>query len=352
MLLATPMRTCTLALVLVWATAVARAEADRVGLQPLREARERAAVAQARLAAEQVALEQALTTINQAVAARKAMGQEVADATLEELLRRHREISQRLTDLSREVRAASNNALQATQALVDAIDREVGRLRRLARGSQPRARAARKEIKRLLAERARFALGPVGGGCVLPEVQISPADGPEEARAKANLLRDAEDRCRRRIEQVEKRLAKVQDERKLLREAADFREEGQIFDEESRRRTQTRMTAETGKTPAATDGRDPAMTNPPGSGNVGGYSGWPPGPVPNDSVPSTPESGSTVREFRQPQVDITLGARRDATLEEEMEDLGRLRRNLRSAAERIRKAYESLVERARSLDKR
>jgi hypothetical protein len=343
------MRTSTwiLASMLISATAVARAGADSAALQPLREARERAAVAQSRLAGEQVALEQALATVNLAVAARKAMGQEVADATLEELLRQHREISQRLTDLSREVRAASANALQATQALVDGIDREVGRLRRVARGSKPQARAARAVIKTLIAERERFALGPVGGGCVLPEVQLSPADGPDEARAKANLVKDAEDRCRRRIERVEKRLAKVQDERKLLREAADFREEGQIFDEETHRRTQARVSVETGKvTPAEDRGYGTNSPPTPGAGPTTGLSG-------GGSFDSTPhEPAPTVREFRQPQVDATLGGGRYGSLEEEVDDLGRQRKDLRSAAERIRKAYESLVQRAHSLDKR
>src|SRR5207247_2000121 len=83
--------------------------------------------------------------------------------------------------------AAAVTLLQATQALVDALDVHILRLGAHTRGKSARARETRAAVRQLLAERSRFALGPVGGGCVLPEVQLSPPDGREEARAKADL---------------------------------------------------------------------------------------------------------------------------------------------------------------------
>jgi hypothetical protein len=323
---------------------LAQDRADPEGLRALRQLRKAAVAARARVAGEKAALEQARVALNQAIAARKALGSVVADAALEELLRKQREVAERLTRLSRELRATQASVLQATQALVDGIDRRLRALGPRARGRSKDAARARAEVRALLAERGRHALGPVGGSCVLPDVRLSPADGPAEARAKAGLLRDAEERCRRRIGRVEKRIAQLQEERKLLQEAADFQEEGEIFDEESRRRIQTRVQSGI----AASEGGGQART-----AGVPFSGGGAPAPGAPGGVPTTGDTmtgGETsVNVLRQPQVDATLGVR-SGSLEDEMADLTRQRLDLSRAAERIRKAYEEISKRARSLE--
>jgi hypothetical protein len=301
---------------------------------------------------EQASLEPALATVGQAIAARKALEPVTADASLEALLQRHREISERLTDISRELRAGASRVLRATQALIDGIDAQVTRLSRRTRGRSKAARAARASLRALLAERARFAVGPVGGGCALPAVEISAADGPDEAKAKLNLLRDAEERCRRRIDKVETRLRRLRDERRLMQEAADFRDESEIFDEESRRRTQVRLEL------PRTQGADPSPAAPP-PGSGGATAGAPSAGVSGAGAPSgdfqdrasessnVPSAVPTV--VHRSQVDSTLGAARRETPDGEIGELTTRRRELEQAARRIREALDSLTKRARAL---
>jgi chromosome segregation ATPase len=302
---------------------------------------------------EQASLEPALATVGQAIAARKALEPVTADASLEALLQRHREISERLTDISRELRAAASRVLRATQALIDGIDAHVTRLSRRTRGRSKAARAARASLRALLAERAQFAVGPVGGGCALPAVELSAADGPDEAKAKLNLLRDAEERCRRRIEKVETRLRRLRDERRLMQEAADFRDESEIFDEESRRRTQVRL--EVPRTQAS----DPTPATPPPVGGGRATAGAPSAGVAGAGSPSgdfqdrasessnAPSAVPTV--VHRSQVDSTLGAARRETPDAEIGELTARRRELEQAARRIREALDSLTKRARAL---
>src|SRR2546423_1697687 len=92
---------------LLWpatALADAGAQADQA-LAPLRLERERTLAERDRLAREQAGLEQMLAQVNQAIASLKALDPVVADAPLETALRKHRELSDRLTALSREQRA-------------------------------------------------------------------------------------------------------------------------------------------------------------------------------------------------------------------------------------------------------
>ena len=296
---------------------------------------------------EQAALEPALGAIGQAISTQKALGVVTADAALETLLQRHREISERLTELGRLQRAAASAVLGATQSLVDALDREVGRLAKVAKGRSPRAKAARSAMGVLLAERNKFAVGPVGGGCALPEVELSPSDGPDEATAKLNLLRDAEERCRRRIRKVETRLSRLHDERRLMQEASDFREEGELFDEESRRRTQVRT-----QFPAAADGRTATGGDRGATAGAGPAvpmgAGTPPlaGGAENDTFATPPPAPTVVR---QAQVDTILGISRGDGPDGEISVLAKQKRELESAVARIRKAHEALSKRARAL---
>lgn len=313
-------------------------------LDVLRSARAQALSAHAQLQREQAALEPALQTVGAAISARKALDPVSADSALETLLQRHRELSERLTELSREQRASATAVLQATQALIDGVDREVTRLRRVAKGRSGAAKAARVTLRTLLAERSRFAVGPVGGGCALPEVELSAADGPEEARAKLDLLRDAEERCRRRIRKVDTRLSELRDERKLLREAADFRDEGELFDEESRRRTQVRV--QQPGTPERSDNRGTTSAAAPAAGAAS--DGLTPGTGGFGTPAETPPSPVFVR---QPQVDSNLGGGHRDTPEGEISSLTQQRDELERAALRIRQAHEALQRRAGTLGK-
>jgi hypothetical protein len=361
-----------LATLLLAGTAVAQTPVSLEDLQPLREVRERSVAERDRLGSEQAALEHALQAVNEAINQRKSQGAVVADAALEGLLRQHRDISDRLTDLSRELRTASTHVLHATQALVDTLDQKLRALRPLTRGRSAAAREARAQLRALLAERARFAVGPVGGGCVLPEVRLAPSDGPEEGRAKINLLQDAEARCRRRIARVEKRLSGLREERKLLQEAADFREEGEIFDEESRRRLQIRVQsagAPTGEFAAARTSTQPPPQTPaggmaagapaPGTGGTtpGGGTGATPG-VGGATATDSHDSNSAANKTATPTEsslslpDTALTGRRYGSADEEIADLTRQRLDLRRAAERIRKAHDELSKRLRPLTER
>lgn len=337
-----------LCVTLAWASsAAAREGASDPQLAQLRAQRAAAVARRDALTREQAALEPALNAIGQAISTQKALGPVTADAALETLLQRHREISERLTELGREQRAASLSVLGATQALVDALDRVLGKLSKVAKKRSASGKAARASVRALLAERGKLAVGPVGGGCALPEVELSPSDGPDEARAKLNLLRDAEERCRRRIRKMETRLSRLQDERRLMQEAADFRDEGELFDEESRRRTQVRTqfpAAATSASPPPSRGGGTRDDNSPMAG-----AGAPPtgGAAENDSAFSTPPPSPTV--IRQAQVDTVLGVARADGPDGEIALLAKRKRELEGAAARIRKAHEALAKRARAL---
>lgn len=208
------------------------------------------------------------------------------DLTLQEMLRRSRELSETLTLITREMEALNQVRKDRLQSLGRVYDRLVER----AAASVRQAGGARKaELLRTLAEfrdqrdRIRRELMPPAEARPPIETrELLASDDPEELRERADAVRDEQDRLRLRLKRVERRIAQVQADRRLEREMQDFQKDQALFGEEGRilgvTRSQTSTTTvpsgfQTGK--SGTDDRNEGEPGPAGDLNADGMA--PPG---------------------------------------------------------------------------
>ena len=69
----------------------------------------------------------------------------------------------------------------------------------------------------------------------MPPLSGTASDDPAELLEQADAVRDAEDKVRQRMEQLQTRIHELKDERDLDRRMNDFLGEESIFDEQDRR---------------------------------------------------------------------------------------------------------------------
>lgn len=203
-------------------------------------ARKEAAAARARVndvRSQQMALRSELNQVAAQIEALKARkrGALLKGGELDASLRRSQEISDRLTEVARELASAEADLQSDNLALSDVLSRELESLR--ARWDQTRDRTARGELlarmRALRAERAQvYAMLPSG---VTPILDVRGSDDPEDLLQQADALRDAEDKLRQQIKALEGRIVEVRREREMERRMRDFLGEEALFEEQDRR---------------------------------------------------------------------------------------------------------------------
>jgi hypothetical protein len=196
------------------------------------------------------------------------------DFRLQELLAAAKVKADELDRLSAEQRGRSAPLAQARRALVAACDRALAaQLPEATRLELSRQRTAQVTLLTLPA-------APLGK----TQVEADPLDGPRELSEKADLLRDSEDKLRREVGRLGRRIDDVE-RRRHLRERVGAVDEDWFGESQSNRRVARvagvgaaagRNNESADKANAADPGRGVAAPNTPAPGNFGVGGGAPP----------------------------------------------------------------------------
>ncbi len=165
-------------------------------------------------------------------------GDLLPDFRLQKLLRRSQELSASLTLLNRELEALKQSRNDRLEQLVLAYDKLVEQTARQVRSVEGQRRidllgvlaSARKER-----EAVRRLLMP---GAQAPRAMdadwLLASEDPEELSERADAVRDEQDRLRRDLARLDRRIAELKSDRRLDQEMHDFITDQEIFNEGSR----------------------------------------------------------------------------------------------------------------------
>lgn len=197
----------------------------------------------------------------------QAKGKLLPGSELDSALKRSQELSASLTETASALSAQQNALEAANLALLAELSNELNRLR--TDFDRQTDRNVRKNLiakmRSLRSERdqVRAALP----AAKLPALDtVRPSDDPEDLLEQADLLKDNEDKVRRQLQSLEKRIAEAKQERDLDNRVRQFLGDEALFDENDRR---LRVTRTENAAPA------PVGNDVPANG-VGGTRGPPP----------------------------------------------------------------------------
>lgn len=171
---------------------------------------------------------------------------------LDAALKRSQELSTTLTGLSQQLTAREGELEAANLALLDGLSAELTALR-ASYERAPTTDARRQviaQLKKLKLEREQVR-------AQLPATKVpaldalKPSDDPDELLEQADLLRDNEEKLRKELLALEKRLDEARREREFDRQHRNFQTENFMFDDEDRRFQATRTTTEQTTAPTA-----------------------------------------------------------------------------------------------------
>ena len=188
-------------------------------------------------------------------------------------------------------------ALRSSQALAERLTRLRGQMRRVQDElvkayDQAIARASDAGQRRELRRRRARLLRPrsARGGKIVTSDEASPYDSPDDLEEKADLLQDSEEKVRRRLRQVERRLVRLERVARLQRHsrAAD---DSPFVESAPRRTSRTRGVA---RATTAADGArttaGPAGDDRPANQSAGGGAA---GAAPPPAAPASPDPGAS-----------------------------------------------------------
>jgi hypothetical protein len=155
---------------------------------------------------------------------------------LDAALKRSQEISGALSELAQQVSGRETELEAANLALLDGLSGELTRLR--ADFDRQTDRGVRQglidQMRKLRAERE--SLRATLPAAKLPTLDtVRPSDDPEELLEQADLLRDNEEKLRRELRTLEKRIQERREEADLDRRVQRFMGEESMFDDGDRR---------------------------------------------------------------------------------------------------------------------
>ena len=161
--------------------------------------------------------------------------------SLESKLRKSQELSKTLTLLNRELQALKKAKRQRLQQLDTAYTHLVDYIAKSAKTAPSDQRGqlikllakARKERAAIRAQLSSDT-GPVEPEKDLDEKELLASDDPEELSERADAIRDEQDKLRKELALLDKRLRQLADEARLDREMKDFVGDQDIFNENSR----------------------------------------------------------------------------------------------------------------------
>lgn len=174
-----------------------------------------------------------LDALSQTIETLKAKRQHLAGGELEAHLRRSQALSDQLATLSRRLADASREAQAADLALLSSLNTALADQQR---AWSPADKASRAQtltaIRSLRAEResvrARLPRS------ALPSLTAAPTDDPTALLEQADALRDSEDKVRRKLADLDARIAEARSERELDRRMNELANDESLFDEQDR----------------------------------------------------------------------------------------------------------------------
>lgn len=186
-------------------------------------------------------------------------GKLLPGSELDAALKRSQEISATLTSNASALSAQQSALESANLALLSELSNELNRLRADFDRQTDRATRSKliEKMRTLRGEReqVRNALP----AAKLPALEASkPSDDPEDLLEQADLLKDNEDKVRKQLQLLEKRIAEAKQERDLDSRVRQFLGDESLFDESDRRLRVSRTVNE----PALDRQADPAPASP------------------------------------------------------------------------------------------
>jgi DNA repair exonuclease SbcCD ATPase subunit len=163
----------------------------------------------------------------------RAEGRILKPGGLDAALRRSQELSSQLSALVQERSGAESRLQGQAQALLDAIGRETETVLEAWQGAgATEKRKLLNQLRGLRAERMRVRreLPPPPPPADIP---AAPTDDPLVLRARADALRDAEDKARAQLEHVDRRLKELRSEQDLERQMNESLEPAAPIETES-----------------------------------------------------------------------------------------------------------------------
>jgi hypothetical protein len=185
---------------------------------------------------------------------------------LDAALKQSQQLSESLSGLAQQLSLREAESGAAQRSLVDALSSELLLVRRQfdAESDREKRRSLIERMKSLRAERDAIV-------ATLPASQVptleplNATDDPEVLLEQADLLRDREEKIRRELKTLEKRIAERHEEVEMNRRVDRFMSEEAMFDDQDRRlRLQKTIGAQTLEAPRAAAARedDTATTGP------------------------------------------------------------------------------------------
>lgn len=182
------------------------------------------------------ALQTQYTKLTDQIAARKRGGQNLlSDLELQRLLKRGRATADELYELQSEIRQVESDLTAARRGALSAFDERLAKLESsLVSGTGSNRAALIAEMNRL--RQARFAyVAPTSATPDLALEDLPTLDSaerdPEEARAAAAELDDANRKLEEKIRGLDASIAEIEGQRRLRRKARSFKDQESFFDE-------------------------------------------------------------------------------------------------------------------------
>jgi hypothetical protein len=278
---------------------------------------------------------------------------------LDSALKRSQELSSALTDLAGSISTRQGELEAANLALLNALSDQLGSLR--AQFDRQTDRDARRaligKMRELRQERetVRAALPPTK----LPALDaLKASDDPEDLLEQADLMKDNEDKVRKELKALEKRISDAKADRDLDKRVRQFVGDDNLFDESDRRlrvhrdSVEAAATASTTRLTAGGDGKGGAADNLFGTQtptNPGaGLSNTDAAPPP---APQTPGGQPSVRSSSGSDARPAVGTNRVAGHgdDDDLEDLEIQRTKLNGLADELKARAHALEKKAAQL---
>ena len=190
------------------------------------------------LLADQARLRSSLNEVSAKVAQEKAAerARVVPSSQLQADLRQAQALSDSLDPLAKQLDAAQAEAKAKDAALVNALDAELARTEQAWSATKdPAQRAALvQQVRALDAERERLLPRLPEQRAVVVKVE---GDDPADLLAQADALRDSEDKIRRQLAELDRRLAEAKQTRELDRRMNELGADEAMFDEQGQLRS-------------------------------------------------------------------------------------------------------------------
>jgi len=276
---------------------------------------------------------------------------------LDAALKRSQELSSTLTNLAGTISSKESELETANLALLNELSNSLASLR--AQFDRQTDRAARTELIAKMRElrHERETVRAMLPATKLPALEaVKPSDDPEDLLEQADLLRDNEDKVRKELKAIEKRIAEAKEEHDLDRRVRQFMSEDSLFDEQDSRLRVHSTTVEAAATPSQRLSAGPqdtktaaGFTDTPGPNPVNGMGGTqfdssaPPPQVPGTAPQVRTSSASDARP--------ALGGQRisGAGDDDDLKDLEIQRAKLNGLAEELKARASSLQKKAAQL---